>query len=921
MKKRVFSIFLALVMVLCLVPTVAMAEGNSGTAAAKFTLTDASVAINGVKLLNENDGTEMTSGKTYDGKAVAYDASGAGYTPAVSNVTLTYQWQEKGEGNTYSDLSNAPINAGSYRLLVTAVRVEKELGRLELPFEISPVALTTGNIESAPADVEYDGKEQKWVPGLVDKDGNALCEGRDYVVTYDRDEFVSAGSISVTITGLGNYTGELTQSYEITAKPLTVISVAVENKLYDGTNTASFSGTPALNGVVAGNDVTLVNGTPSFADINIGNNIAVNFTEFKLDGDDAGNYTLTKPDGITASIGIYTATGEEYTATTGDWTNEDFKITAADGWKVSTTNTADGEWRDSLTCSEETDNGSLTFYVRETDTGVISEAITKTYKIDKTAPTGEIRIDEQNAWQKFLNTISFNLFYKDEQAVTITASDSASGVDSIGYLLTDEDLGIEALAEKTFTDYSNSVGIKPDDKLIAYAKITDKAGNVTYLRSDGIVLDATAPVISGATNGSTHCAAVTLTITDDYLGTVQLNSETVSLTDGKLTIAPKAGEQTVTATDKSGNSTTLTITVNDGHSGGTATCKEQAVCQICLQPYGSTNPKNHTGSLGEWQTNETLHWKIYSCCNAQSEVGRHTDSDNDHICDICGYDKLGVHADADKDHKCDYGCSTLIGECVDTNLDHHCDYGCGKYFGEHADNDDDHNCDYCGQKISEHSGGTATCNEKAICDVCREAYGEENPNNHANLKQFPENAATAAEEGNKEYWYCDGCKKYFSDENAENEIGLADTVIEKLAPTIIKGDGQTITVGEKKALEFTSDAAFADFIRVEVDGKTIDESNYTVESGSIVVTLNADYVATLSAGEHTFGIVSQSGTATTKFTVNEKVAETTTPTTTDNTTSPKTGDNSNIFLWLALLFVSGGAVTVTAFSRKKKRAE
>ena len=368
---------------------------------------------------------------------------------------------------------------------------------------------------------------------------------------------------------------------------------------------------------------------------------------------------------------------------------------------------------------------------------------------------------------------------------------------------------------------------------------------------------------------------------------------------------------------------TKNVMLTDEHEGGTATCKEQAICQICLQPYGSTNPKNHTGSLGEWQTNETLHWKIYSCCNAQSEIGRHTDSDNNHICDICGYDKLGVHADADKDHKCDYGCTTLIGECVDKNLDHHCDYGCDKYFGKHADNDDNHNCDYCGQEISKHSGGTATCNEKAICKVCLEPYGEKNPNNHTNLKQFPENAATAAEEGNKEYWYCDGCQKYFSDENAENEIKLKDTVIAKLAPTIIKGDGQTVTVGEKKALEFTSDAAFEDFISIEIDGKTIDESNYTVKSGSTVVTLNADYVATLSAGEHTLGIVSQSGTATAKFTVNKKVEETTTTTdkltTNDETKSPQTGDNSNLILWLALLFVSGGAVTVTTRASKKKR--
>ena len=221
----------------------------------------------------------------------------------------------------------------------------------------------------------------------------------------------------------------------------------------------------------------------------------------------------------------------------------------------------------------------------------------------------------------------------------------------------------------------------------------------------------------------------------------------------------------------------------------------------------------------------------------------------------------------------------------------------------------------------EHEGGVATCKEQATCTICGEAYGEKNPNNHTNLKQFPAKAATVAEEGNTEYWYCDGCKKYFSDKNAENEINSADTVIAKLAPSIIKGDGQTVTEGEKKTLEFTSDAAFEDFISVEVDGKTIDESNYTVKSGSIVVTLNADYVATLSVGEHTLGIVSQSGTATAKFTVNEKVAETTTPTTTDNTKSPQTGDNSNIFLWLALLLASGGAVTVTAFSRKKRCAK
>ena len=131
------------------------------------------------------------------------------------------------------------------------------------------------------------------------------------------------------------------------------------------------------------------------------------------------------------------------------------------------------------------------------------------------------------------------------------------------------------------------------------------------------------------------------------------------------------------------------------------------------------------------------------------------------------------------------------------------------------------------------------------------------------------------------------------------------------------GDNYTMVIateGEKKELTFKSNAAFSDFIRVELDGKTLDEKNYTVKEGSTVVTLKADYVATLSAGEHTIGIVSTSGTASTTFTVNAKAAV-------DNDTkSPQTGDNSHMALWIALLFVSGGLLTVTGVYSKKKRS-
>ena len=232
-----------------------------------------------------------------------------------------------------------------------------------------------------------------------------------------------------------------------------------------------------------------------------------------------------------------------------------------------------------------------------------------------------------------------------------------------------------------------------------------------------------------------------------------------------------------------------------------------------------------------------------------------------------------------------------------------------------------------------HFGGTATCKDKAVCIVCNEEYGDLEPHE---LTHIDEKAATAIETGNTEYWHCDVCDKCFSDEDAANEIEPTDTVISKLAPKIIAGDGTTVTEGEKKALSFTSDAAFYDFLSVEVDGKTADESSYTVKSGSTIVTLNANYVATLSVGEHTLGIVSESGTAAAKFTVNKKAEETTaettaTPTTpsneaetekavkADNKTSPLTGGGNNLALWIAVLLISGGAVTLTMFASKKKR--
>ena len=354
------------------------------------------------------------------------------------------------------------------------------------------------------------------------------------------------------------------------------------------------------------------------------------------------------------------------------------------------------------------------------------------------------------------------------------------------------------------------------------------------------------------------------------------------------------------------------------HTGGKATCTEKAKCTVCGVKYGAIDPANHTGTE-QWTQTTTTHEKKWNCCNTVS-VPNENHKWTDGECSKCGY--VCQHEDADKNHICDI---------------------CGKTISEHKDADNNHICDYCNKKISDHTGGTATCKDKAVCEICKESYGSLDPNNHTDLKHIDAKAATAAEEGNIEYWYCDGCKKYFSDAAAKTETTKADTVTAKLPPQITAGDGAAVTQGEKNELTFTSNASFADFLRVELDGATLDEKNYTKREGSTIITLNRDFVAARSVGEHTLAIVSQHGTATAKFTVKAKPAETATPQPTETTTPqptaqpqqtaqpqptvqptvqpaspiPRTGDTANPALWFALLIVSGSALAAIFVLRRK----
>ena len=212
---------------------------------------------------------------------------------------------------------------------------------------------------------------------------------------------------------------------------------------------------------------------------------------------------------------------------------------------------------------------------------------------DTEKPTGEIIIGT-NKWQEFLNKLTFGLFFRDTQTVTINAADN-SGTVFVSYLVTDRDLSEEELKSLVFSGYEEPFHIDPNGEYIVYAMLVDASLNITYLRSDRVTLDNVRPVIGGIEDGKTYCEAQTVTIDEKYVGTVTVNGTAVELDEtGSFTLSPADGEQKIVVTDKAGNIAEMTVTVNDGHTGGTATCAEKAVCEACGKAYGEPDPKNHT---------------------------------------------------------------------------------------------------------------------------------------------------------------------------------------------------------------------------------------------------------------------------------------------------------------------------------------
>ena len=825
-------------------------------------------AVEASRIYNGTTDAKITNAGTpsvnYDGENLKVAAGKAAYDN--KNVG-------KGKAVMFTGFALEGDAAANYKLTaqpdaVTADITVKEIKIVDTAVEASKVydGSTDAKVTAAGTfDGLIDGDKVDIVTGKAAYDDKNVGNGK----TVAFSDFALSGDDAANYV-LAAQPANTTAS--ISAKELTISDLKVKDKQYDGKNTAAIDGTPTLVGVVDGDVLTLINGVPTFDSVKIGKNIAISFTAFTLSGDSVtvGNYTLTQPSGITANIVEYVADGSEYGVNSHDWINTDFVITAKEGYKLSLTDTANGEWVDSLTASDETGNGKLIFYVKNTETGIISAAVTENYKIDKTAPTGEVKLNERTAFQKFINTITFGLFFKDDVNVKLTAEDDASGVKSVLYfksdiILTDD----EVRAITDWTDNSDfDIEAKDMDKFVIYVRIEDNAGNVALIGSDGATFDTTAPEIVGVENDKTYYVTKKVAIDDENLASVTLNGETVE--DVFTLVGDKDATYVIRTEDKAGNVTEYTVytkpisSITDAISAITADNVKSSDAETISSVERQILDIAEAFDDGESTEDE---WNKLTAAAAKckdlnkriaevaDEITRLTDAVNGYDIDkVTSADK----ADVEK----------LISD-IDTLLD-----------GDNLTESERAALEALKGTARALLDRIAAAKDAAEADEIKAVDGITKDNVRLENKEALEKAEKALEGALRDF---DG--NYTEEENKDLETKL-ETVKAALA-AIGNAEKAAEEIGKLPSAEDAklSDKSALDQVKKLLDGLTENEK----------AMLGKDALGKVDALAEKI----------------KKLAE--------EANSPKTGNTSNLALWIALLFISGGIVTGTTVASKKKK--
>lgn len=499
----------------------------------------------------------------------------------TGNETVTYQWYCDGEvisGATdsfytpsYDDIGKVfkvvVSGTGNYSGSVTAEYVHSK--------DLTQAVLSLSNTE-----LIYNGQAQR--PAVtVTYAGKVLKEGIDYkVLTWHESQWgremnngisvkffglpvdsINADKYYVQVQGIGDFESANSAPYTIKKADQNAPAVQSTNETISGKKDGSITAVDSTMEYRKKGDstYTAISGNKL-------ENLAAGKYYVRVRGDSNHNHSPDTEVTIAAGRKLAVTLPQNqigYTLTVDknalDWQGQvTITFALADGYSKSGTDFAVKVNGAAITLDE---NGKYIVTGAETDLTITVAGV-----VDETAPEAEISITT-NKWTEFLKAITFGLFFRETQDVTVTAIDKGSGVDKIYYYIS-EDVLTEAEAKEltadkwTEYDADNKPSIDPDKKCVVYVKATDKAQNVKFISSTGLVFDGTAPALVGIENGGIYYGDKIFKAIDDNFLKIEVDgmdiTDTTQGDDEYKIVADNAGH---TVTDKAGNVITYTITV------------------------------------------------------------------------------------------------------------------------------------------------------------------------------------------------------------------------------------------------------------------------------------------------------------------------------------------------------------------------
>lgn len=547
--------------------------------------------------------------------------------------------------------------------------------------------------------------------------------------------------------------------------------------------------------------------------------------------------------------------------TEGAWATGDVTFTAEASQNIAPVTiqyqTGDGSWQDLTTGAEgagsvtgslvvNTDTPATTYTFRAVGaSGVVSDEQSVTLKRDAASPEGTVTIGE-DTFKKLIHDITFGLFFNKNVDVTFAATDETSGVASLEYIRSETLLTEDELKASTaWTPYTAPLAetVQDGQRFVYYGKATDQAGNVTVFGADGVIFDTAAPAITGVTDGATYYTTQTVTVADVNPDTLTCNGQPVSL---PATLPGNTSATYVlTATDKAGNASTVTVTMKpiadltapvEGLTTANVTSQNiPALEQVQIDVSRVLNNDAMTGDeralLESIQTD--LARMVEQVENARQAA--HTQAI-----------EQTQSVTADTVQQTDRASLETARDDLNTALT---DYS-GNYTAEETAQ-----LEAAQQRVS--AALASLDNVQAVQDAVDALPDTLEPDELDIIRKV--------EDAQAQYRQLTAHEQELLGTAAPEK--LAALLANASAYKILSGDASTWTLGGSDGLTITANGAPQRLTGLLADGQTLTEGNYTVRSGSTVVTLSPGYLNSLAVGAHTLTFVYENGQTTATFTV------------------------------------------------------